>query len=310
MMKSKNKVVAARTAAGDTPLFERALGAYLGFAIGDALGGTVEFLTRGEIAARYGVHCRMIGGGWLNLRPGQVTDDTEMALAVGRAIINSGGWNLKAVCDEFAGWLKGVPVDVGNTCRRGIRRYIVESTMAAPFSEGDAGNGACMRNLPVALAALYEDNLFESWTLQQCHITHNHPLSDAAALALGQMVRRLLIGGGIAECRSVARALIEQHPQFRFDRYNGLCSAFVVDTIRTVFHYYFLTDSVRSCITETINAGGDADTAGALAGMLTGATYGAQSIPQSWLQRLDPAIAKQIRWQVEELLKIAESRSA
>lgn len=165
MMKSKRTVLAGRKAAGDTPVFERALGAYLGFAIGDALGATVEFLTRGEIAARYGVHCRMIGGGWLNLRAGQVTDDTEMTLAVGRAIINSGGWNLKAVCDEFAGWLKGVPVDVGNTCRRGIRRYIVESTMAATFSEVDAGNGACMRNLPVALAALYDDPSFESWTI-------------------------------------------------------------------------------------------------------------------------------------------------
>ena len=84
----------------------------------------------------------------------------------------------------------------------------------------------------------------------------------------------------------------------------------MVDTIRMVFHFYFLTDSVRSCITETINAGGDADTAGALAGMLAGATYGAHSIPHSWLQRLDPAIAEQIRWQAEELLKIAESRSA
>ena len=65
---------------------DRALGAYLGFAIGDALGATVEFLTPGEIASEYGVHARMIGGGWLKLKPGQVTDDTEMALCVGRAI--------------------------------------------------------------------------------------------------------------------------------------------------------------------------------------------------------------------------------
>jgi ADP-ribosyl-[dinitrogen reductase] hydrolase len=306
-MPSERKDRPARMGAGDTPVFDRAFGAYLDFAIGDALGATVEFLTRGEIAARYGVHCRMVGGGWLNLRPGQVTDDTEMALAVGRAIINSGGWNLKAVCDEFARWLKGVPVDVGNTCRRGIRRYITESTMAAPFSEGDAGNGACMRNLSVALATLYDSGRFETWTLEQCYITHNHPLSDAATLALGQMVRRLLLGGGVPECRTAVRALLDQHPQFRFDRYNGVCSAFVVDTVRTVFHYYFRTDSVRSCITETINAGGDTDTAGALAGMLAGATYGVRSIPKSWLQRLDSAVAEQIRWQVIELLRIAET---
>ena len=274
-------------------VYDRALGSYFGFAVGDALGATVEFMTRSEIAARYGVHCRMIGGGWLNLRPGQVTDDTEMTLAVGRAIIQRGGWDLRAACDEFATWLKGVPVDVGNTCRRGIRRYLVDSSISAPPNEGDAGNGACMRNLPVALAALYDPVRFETWTLEQCHITHNHPLSDTAALALGHMVRRLLLGGGIAECRAVARALVEQHPQFRFDRYNGVCSAFVVNSIRTVFHYYFRTDSVRSCITETINAGGDADTAGALAGMLSGATYGMQSIPKPWLKRLDATVAEQ-----------------
>ena len=154
-------------ATGDAPVFDRALGAYLGFAVGDALGVTVEFTTRSEIAARYGVHCRMLGGGWLNLLPGQVTDDTEMTLAVGRAIIRHGGWDLEAACDEFGAWLKGVPVDVGNTCRRGIRRYLIEASMVAPFSEGDAGNGACMRNLPIALAALHDPALFDTWTLEQ-----------------------------------------------------------------------------------------------------------------------------------------------
>ncbi|MCK7473978.1 MAG: ADP-ribosylglycohydrolase family protein [Rhodopseudomonas palustris] len=60
-------------------LEDRALAAYLGFAIGDALGATVEFMTKGEIAAQYGIHRDIIGGGWLKLKPGQITDDTEMA---------------------------------------------------------------------------------------------------------------------------------------------------------------------------------------------------------------------------------------
>ena len=52
-------------------LEDRALAAFLGFAIGDALGATVEFMTKGEIAAQYGVHRKIIGGGWLRLAPGQ-----------------------------------------------------------------------------------------------------------------------------------------------------------------------------------------------------------------------------------------------
>lgn len=286
-------------------IFDRALGAYLGFAVGDALGATVEFMTPGEISAQYGVHCRMIGGGWLKLRPGQVTDDTEMSLCVGRAILASGGWNTHAVCDAFANWLKGVPADVGNTCRRGIRRYLVEGSLAAPLNDGDAGNGACMRNLPVAIATLGSPDAFEKWTREQCHITHNHPLSDAATLAIGRMVQRLILGGGISDCREEANALVARHREFRFHPGPGICSAYVVDTLRTVLHHYFRSDSVRSCVIATVNAGGDADTAGALAGMLAGATYGVDEIPASWRKRLDPGVSGEIHKQVIGLLRIA-----
>ena len=131
---------------------DRAMAAFLGFAIGDALGATVEFMTKGEIAAQYGVHREIVGGGWLRLEPGQVTDDTQMALALGRSIIRRGDLDTRDVCEEFAAWLKTGPADVGNTCRRGIRRYIVHGTVEGSFSEGDAGNGAAMRVLPLALA--------------------------------------------------------------------------------------------------------------------------------------------------------------
>ena len=74
----------------EAKLLDRALGAYLGLAIGDALGATVEFMTRREIEARYGEHNRIVGGGWLALKPGQVTDDTAMSLALLRDLISIG----------------------------------------------------------------------------------------------------------------------------------------------------------------------------------------------------------------------------
>jgi ADP-ribosyl-[dinitrogen reductase] hydrolase len=285
-------------------LHDRALGAYLGFAIGDALGATVEFMTANEIAAAYGIHSRIVGGGWLSLRPGQVTDDTEMTLCVGRALVRAGGWDLRGVCDEFATWLKRVPVDVGNTCRRGIRRYIVEGTMQTEYHDGDAGNGALMRNLPVALATLDDPDAFERWTIEQCHITHHHPYSDGATLAFGRMVQRLVLGGGVTAAREEAKELVKDYPEFRFERFRGPCTAYVLDTARVVLQRYFLTDGVRSCVTETVNLGGDADTAGALAGMLAGATYGASTIPEAWLKRLDPQVVAEIKQQVEQLLAI------
>ncbi len=282
-----------------------ALGAYLGLAVGDALGATVEFMTPREIEATYGMHRNLRGGGWLKLKPGQVTDDTEMSLALGQAIIEYGGWDTDAVARAFVTWLKGKPVDCGNTCRRGIRRYILEGSLESPFNEGDAGNGACMRNLPVALATFRTETTFEHWTLAQCHLTHNHPLSDAATLALGRMVQQLLLGGGLKACRAEANRLLAEHPLFRFDPYPGRASAYIVDTVQTVLHYFFRTDSFESCVIEVVNRGDDADTTGALAGMLAGAAYGVDNIPARWLRKLDPKVKHDIELQTQGLLEIA-----
>ncbi|MGZ8299263.1 MAG: ADP-ribosyl-[dinitrogen reductase] hydrolase [Rhodoplanes sp.] len=250
-------------ATGALTLHDRALGAFLGFAIGDALGATVEFMTKGEIAARYGVHDRVIGGGWLKLAPGKVTDDTEMTLALGRSLIRCRGLDLRDLCEEFAAWLKKGPIDVGNTCRRGIRRYLTEGSMAGPFFEGDAGNGAAMRILPLALASFGHPDTAAQWSEAQCHVTHHHPLSDAAALALVRMMHVLLAGEDKMAARRLADALVEEHRVFRFDPYRGLSSAFVVDTMQTVLHFYFSTASFAECVVRTVNQGGDADTAGA-----------------------------------------------
>lgn len=291
----------------DLTLEQRALGAFLGFAVGDALGATVEFMTRREIETKYGVHRKMIGGGWLHLAPGQVTDDTEMALALGRSLIARRGFDIADVCEHFAEWLKSGPVDIGNTCRRGIRRYMIHGTTEGEYCEGDAGNGAAMRILPLALATFHRPELFEDWALAQARTTHHHPLSDDGTLAFGRMVHALLGGGGIKAAREIASSLVAKHKTFRFDTYRGQSTAYVVDTVQTVLHFYFRTDSYKSCVIETVNQGGDADTTGALAGMLAGATYGVDEIPAAWLSKLDRKIADEIRSQVSHLLELGRT---
>ncbi len=288
-------------------IHRRALGAYLGFAVGDALGATVEFMTPREIGAMYGVHRDIVGGGWLKLKRGEVTDDTQLALALGAAIVARGAFDTRSAAEHFAAWLKSKPVDVGATCRRGIQRFLFNGALEAPPNDGDAGNGACMRNLPVALATLGNERAFETWTVAQCHITHHHPLSDAASLALGRMVRSLLLGGDIKSCRNEANRLIAQHPEFRFDPYPRRASGYIVDTVQTVLHYFFRSDSFESCVTQVVNRGDDADTTGALAGMLCGAAYGADDIPGYWLKKLNKDVARDITAQTDALLNIARA---
>jgi len=286
----------------------RALGAYLGFAIGDALGATVEFMTPREIGALYGLHRDIIGGGWLKLKAGQVTDDTQMSLALGHSIVADSGFSPLAAAEAFAAWLKTKPVDVGATCRRGIRRFIVDGSLEAPSGDGDAGNGACMRNLPVALASLGDDQAFTAWTIAQCHLTHNHPLSDAASLALGRMVQHLVLGEGIKACRTEANHLVAAQPMFRFEPYPRRASAYIVDTVQTVLHYFFRSDGFESCVIQVVNRGDDADTTGALAGMLSGAAFGVENIPNYWLKKLDKDVALQIIAQTEALMQFARKR--
>ena len=181
---------------------DRALAAYLGFAIGDALGATVEFMTKREIAAEYGVHREIKGGGWLRLKPGQVTDDTQMALALGRSLVRRGGLDLRDVCEEFAAWLKSGPIDVGNTCRRGIRRYIVHGTVEGTFAPGDAGNGAAMRVLPVALATFGDPARRKPGRSRKAGSPIIIRFRTAPALALVQMVHTAAGGRASGRARS------------------------------------------------------------------------------------------------------------
>jgi ADP-ribosyl-[dinitrogen reductase] hydrolase len=78
-----------------------------------------------------------------------------------------------------------------------------------------------------------------------------------------------------------------------------------VDTVQTVLHHFFYTDSFESCVVETVNRGEDADTTGALAGMLAGALYGADAIPRCWMDRLDYHVVKEIEHQVAALLQLS-----
>ena len=282
----------------------RALAACLGLAIGDALGATVEFMTAGEIAATYGVHRKMVGGGWLKLKPGAVTDDTQMALALGRSLIRRQGFDARDVCEEFVLWLRGKPPDVGNTCRRGIRRYMLDGSTSGAFSDGDAGNGAAMRVAPLALATFGRPDRASDWTIQQGHITHHHPLSDAASLALVRMTQAFLAGDGFA-AEQLAASLVAEQPAFSYEPYRGLSSAYIVDTMQTVLHGLFTTDNFADCLIRVVNLGGDADTTGALAGMLAVARYGLAGLPREWVDRLDREVVAEIREQVPKLLALA-----
>ncbi|WP_128000729.1 ADP-ribosyl-[dinitrogen reductase] hydrolase [Piscinibacter defluvii] len=294
-------------------LLDRCLGAYLGLALGDALGATVEFMTPREIAHRFaregGLHDQITGGGWLKLPPGAVTDDTTMSLALGDALLEGERrgrpFDTTLVAEHFVHWWRGKPVDCGNTCRRGIQRYLADGSLQGAPNEGDAGNGALMRNLPTVIATLGDDAAFERVALAQARITHHHPLSDAAVLGLGHLTRALLRGEDIDAVRTRATRWLLQWPVFACMPYPGRASGYVVDTVQTVLHAFLTHDEPEPAMVWTVNRGDDADTTGALVGMLMGARHGVQALPARWLARLDAATRRAVTDQASSLLALA-----
>jgi ADP-ribosyl-[dinitrogen reductase] hydrolase len=119
------------------------------------------------------------------------------------------------------------------------------------------------------------------------------------------MARTLLKGGGVLECRKVVNALICEHPKFQFRPYPRRASGYVVDTMQTVLHNFFNTDTFETLVVDTVNCGEDADTTGAIAGMLGGAMYGAGAIPRRWVHKLETKVVSEIRQQVGGLLRLA-----
>jgi ADP-ribosyl-[dinitrogen reductase] hydrolase len=280
----------------------RARAAFIGMAIGDALGATLEFMTASEIKAKYGLFKEITGGGWLRLKPGQITDDTEMALCIARAIVEAQGWSLEGIARNFAVWLKSRPVDCGDTCRKGIRNYMLNGLLETKPNEWDAGNGAAMRMLPVALYSLPDDALLKTYTVEQAHITHNNPVSDAACLCLGKLLHMALCGAEKSRLRGEVNGLVARFPTYNFEPYRGLASSYVVDTLQTVFHWFFRGRSFEECVVGVVNQGADADTTGAICGMLAGAYYGMESIPPRWIKKLDQKVLAEVKLMADQLV--------
>jgi ADP-ribosyl-[dinitrogen reductase] hydrolase len=290
------------------PIRQRATAAYLGLAIGDALGATVEFMTPNEIRHHYGLHQQIVGGGWLKLAAGEVTDDTTMALALGEAILASDGEiDGHAIARAFDRWLRARPVDVGNTVRRGILHWRQSGSPAVPLNPADGGNGAVMRLLPVVLATLTADRAVrDSAILTQAHVTHHSVESDGACIVTAAILHDLILGEGLTETLErhwlpfIARYPAFDHQRRRRDHPGG----YVVETMQAVVQALIAQPDYRTTLIDVVNRGGDADTTGAIAGMLAAAHYGLAGLPDEWLKVLNPTIADACRQQAVALIEL------
>ena len=284
----------------------KAVGAYLGLAVGDALGATVELMSPEKFKTETCVHNSISGGGWLGLQPGKVTGDTTMSLALGESILKTGSVDAAAVAQSFSDWFVKNPMDIGKTVKRGIVHYRYSGTPYMAENISDAGNAACARTLPVALATygVNDEITISIASRDQAHITHNNPLSDAATECVIHMIHAGINDYDKSEIKhGPVIKMLKLFPEFNFfEQRREMPTGHIVETIQAVLQAFFITDTFEECLLDIVNRGGDASTTGAIAGMIAGSFYGSEAIPKRWLSALDTEIIQSCEYQAKALL--------
>lgn len=283
----------------------RAVGCLLGLACGDALGRPVEFQSSTAIADRYGRVDQMYGNGTHGQPAGTVTDDTDLAAALARSLAETGEYDAADAADRYLAWYESDPFDVGATTADALRelRSGADPTDAGRVvwerrPEGrDAGNGSLMRCAPLALAIADDDRRDEA-AVADSRITHADPRCVESCVAYLTVIDRLLAGAdataavdaGLSRAadRDAPRAVRTALANATDDRAAELeTSGYVVHTLETALYDATTAADAEEAIVTAVSRGGDADTLGAVAGAAAGARFGADALPDRWLDVLD-----------------------
>ena len=168
----------------------RARGALLGLAVGDALGTTYEFRVieqRDYPVLATGPATDVVGAGPFELAPGQITDDTQLAICIARSFLERGGFDPADIAAKYVVWAEHA-FDIGSQTLGAIDELragtVYSSAGLAVWRNRDrrpAGNGSLMRTAPIAVAlsgpAVVEAAIVESM------ITHADPRCALACAA-------------------------------------------------------------------------------------------------------------------------------
>jgi ADP-ribosyl-[dinitrogen reductase] hydrolase len=272
-------------------LLDRYRGALLGLAAGDALGTTLEFSPPGSFTPIDD----MVGGGPFDLKPGEWTDDTSMALCLADSLIACNGFDPVDQLARYVRWKReglhssnGRCFDVGGTVMAALARF---ERYSEPWSgstdEFSAGNGSIMRLAPVPLFFASDPQTAIARAADSSRTTHG--ATEAidgcrylAALIVGALqgrTKKELLAprftpvSGLWEGQPLAPRihtvasgsfLTHEPPHIRGTGY-------VVLSLEAALWAFAKSTSFRDGALQAVNMGDDADTTGAVYGQIAGA---------------------------------------
>ncbi|MFI8388418.1 ADP-ribosylglycohydrolase family protein [Streptomyces sp. NPDC085540] len=273
---------------------DRAVGAVIGSAAGDALGAPYEFGAAGELTAR---GAEMAGGGGWD--PGEATDDTQMAVLVAESLLECRGLEPPDVFGRFQRWAAGQPKDIGLQTEDVLtngKSWELAAALHFQINARAAGNGSLMR---AATSAVYFAPAGRERTMDAARriaaLTHGDRAAWEGTAILHELVRVALEGADPLAALPATLAAVHPDHRERYARvlapdwhpelateFNGAvwpCLGSAVWALRTTSGY---AEAVRAAV----DLGGDTDTVAAVTGALAGARYGQGAVPEHWTAAL------------------------
>jgi ADP-ribosylglycohydrolase len=172
---------------------DRATASFLGLALGDAFGRTLEFV-QGPSVRTQPVPIDRGRFDW--------TDDTHMALYLAEAVLSQGPDRLKddtfgeAVGEAFSRWLDDplTPSTApGSTCMAGVRNWRRTRDWRSSGVRESDGCGAVMRVVSIGIGIAGEE--LDRAASISARLTHGHPNAAEAAVATCRLLRAALERG-------------------------------------------------------------------------------------------------------------------
>ncbi|PIF89396.1 ADP-ribosyl-[dinitrogen reductase] hydrolase [Acidovorax sp. 62] len=291
---------------------DRYRGCLLGLACGDAVGTTVEFMSRGTFQPIND----MVGGGPFGLNPGEWTDDTSMALCLAHSLVYRGGFDAVDQMNRYCNWRSvgymssnGRCFDIGMTVAAALDRFLLNGDPYAGSPDPrTAGNGALMRLAPVPMYFRDSSEAVVKFAGESTRTTHGAREAIECSKVFGLQVRAALLGrsrdevlaAGLCEnlCATVEAIALGGYRTKSQEEIRG--SGYCVQALEAALWCFAMTETFEAAVLLAANLGDDADTTAAICGQLAGAFYGAYGIPPRWLERL--AMRKEIVAIADQLL--------
>jgi len=290
---------------------DRFLGCLLGLAVGDALGTTLEFRSRGSFEPI----TDMIGGGPFLLEAGQWTDDTSMALCLATSLLEKNGFDAKDQMERYDLWFRqgymsstGTCFDIGNTVKAALKRFEKTTDPFAGATDAwSAGNGSIMRLAPVPMYYYPNEEEAARLAAKSSRTTHAAPECLDACRLFSRIIVHALAGEGknhVLQIKatnftdSAKIAAIGKGDYRDKDESAIRGSGYVVESLEAALWCFYHTDTYETAVLKAANLGDDADTTAAICGQVAGAYYGMSGIPEHWLKLLTNRV---------EITELAES---